>query len=312
MPLDPQARALLDQMTAMGLPPFHQQTVAEARDAIVAFAAAAGEPEAVSGVDDRTIPGPQGTIPVRIYTPDAPGPLAVLVYFHGGGWVIGNLDSHDGVCRLLANAARCLVVSVDYRLAPEHPFPAAAEDAYAALRWVADNAKALGGDRSRIAVAGDSAGGNLSAVVSHMARDRGGPRLVHQVLIYPVTDAPSDNASYRDNAEGYFLTAEMMQWFWNHYVGTGPGRNDPYARPLRAKTFAGLPPALVITAEFDPLRDEGEAYAANLREASVPVRLSRYDGMFHGFFGMVTFLDQARAAVREAAGVLREAFGTTR
>jgi acetyl esterase len=310
MPLDPQARALMDQFTAMGLPAFHQQTVQEARDAIVAFATSAGEPEAVAKIENRTIPGPVGTIPVRVYTPEAPAPLPVLVFYHGGGWVIGNLDSHDGTCRTLANAARCLVVSVDYRLAPEHPFPAPAEDCYAALRWVADNAKPLGGDPGRIAVGGDSAGGNLSAVVSQMARDRKGPRLVYQLLIYPVTDAPSTNASYRDNSEGYFLTTEMMQWFWNHYVAKGT--DDPYARPLRAKSFANLPPALVITAEFDPLRDEGEAYAANLREAGVPVRMSRYDGMIHGFFGMTAFLDRARAAVGEAAGALREAFGTAR
>jgi acetyl esterase len=225
--------------------------------------------------------------------------------------VIGSIETHDGLCRQLANAAGCIVVSVDYRLAPEHPYPAAAEDAYAATRWVVDNARSFGGDPSRVAVGGDSAGGNLTAVVSLMARDRGGPPLVQQLLIYPVTDAPTDKGSYRSNAEGYFLTADMMQWFWRHYTGEA-GSAEPYACPLRAKSLAGLPPALVVTAEFDPLRDEGEVYAARLREAGVPVHLSRYDGMIHGFFAMSAFLDRARAAVAEAAEALRGAFGGTR
>jgi acetyl esterase len=309
MPLDPQARALLDQMAAMGMPPLDQLPVPEARAAIAALAAASGEPEPVARVENRSIPGPQGDIPVRIYTPDAPAPLPVLVFFHGGGWVICSLDTHDGLCRQLANAARCLVVSVDYRLAPEHAFPAAAEDAYTAVRWVATNAAALGADPERVAVGGDSAGGNLAAVVSLMARDRGGPRLVHQLLVYPVVDAPGEeHASYRDNAEGYFLTAAMMRWFWSHYHRDDVGRRDPYACPLRTPDLRHLPPALVMTAEFDPLRDEGEAYAARLREAGVPVTLSRYDGMIHGFFGMTGLLDQARTAVAEAAAALRAAF----
>ena len=310
MPLDPQARALLDQMEAMGMPPLDALPVPEARAAIMALAATAGEPEPVARVENRTVPGPQGDIPVRIYVPAAVGPLPLLVYYHGGGWVIGNLDTHDGVCRQLANAVGCVVVSVDYRLAPEHPFPAAAEDAYAALRWVAANAASLGGDPARVAVGGDSAGGNLSAVVSLMARDRSGPRLAYQLLIYPVVDAPGEGgrASYRDNAEGYFLTASSMHWFWNHYHQGNVGQRDPYACPLRARDLRGLPPALVITAEFDPLRDEGEEYAARLRDADVPVKLSRYDGMVHGFFGMTGLLDRARDAVTEAAAALRAAF----
>ena len=307
MPLDPQARALLDQMAALGGPPLDQQSVAEARAAIAELAEASGEPEAVARVEDRTIPGPLGEIPIRVYAPDAPAPLPTLVYFHGGGWVIGTLDTHDGVCRQLANAARCLVVSVDYRLAPEHPFPAPAEDAYASVCWVAANAATLGGDPARVAVGGDSAGGNLSAVVSLMARDRGGPRLVHQLLVYPVVDAPTAELwpSYRENADGYFLTVAMMQWFWGHYRAA---QGDAYACPLHAADFRNLPPALVITAEFDPLRDEGEAYAARLREAGVPVTLTRYDGMIHGFFGMSGVIDRARDAVAEAAAALRTAF----
>jgi acetyl esterase len=309
MPLDPQARALLDQMASMGMPPFEKLPVPEARASIAALAAASGEPETVDRVDNRTVPGPAGEIPVRVYAPAGQQPLPVLVYFHGGGWVIGNLDTHDGTCRQLANAAGCMVVAVDYRLAPEHPFPAAPEDAYAVTRWVAANAAALGADPGRVAVGGDSAGGNLSAVVSLMARDRGGPSLAHQLLIYPATDAPGDaRASYRDNAEGYFLTAAGMHWFWNHYHRGDVGVRDPYACPIRARDLANLPPALVITAEYDPLRDEGEEYAARLRDAGVPVTLSRYDGMIHGFFGMAGLLDRARDAVAEAVAALRTAF----
>jgi acetyl esterase len=308
MPLDPEARMLMDQMQGT-LKPFNESTVEEARAAIQALALAAGPPEPVAKVEDRTVPGPKGEIPVRVYTPEGAGPFPILVYFHGGGWTIGNLETHDGSCRQLCNGAGCVVVSVDYRLAPEHPYPAAADDAYAATRWVAANAGALGGDARRIAVGGDSAGGNLAAVVSLMARDRGGPSLVFQLLVYPAVDAPTANhPSYRENAEGYFLTRDMMFWFWAHYCGKGPDPADPYACPLNAKDLRGLPPAYVVTAEFDPLRDEGEAYAAKLREAGVPTTLKRYAGMIHGFFGMSALLTQARVATREAAEALRAAF----
>ena len=309
MPLDPEAKMLLEQLTTV-VRPFEELSVEEARAAIVTLSAAAGEGEPVARVENRTLPGPRGEIPVRVYTPEGRAPFPVLVYFHGGGWVIGNLETHDGLCRHLANAAHCVVVSVDYRLAPEHPFPASGEDAYAATRWVAGNAAALGGDAKRIAVGGDSAGGNLSAVVSLMARDRGGPPIVFQLLVYPATDLPSANMSYRENAEGYFLTAKSMRWFFAHYCGANPDASDPYLCPLRAKNLGGLPPALVVTAEFDPLRDEGEAYAARLREAGVRTKLTRYPGMIHGFFGMGPLLTQARAATREATDALRSAFGT--
>jgi acetyl esterase len=267
-----------------------------------------GEPEPVAHVENRRIPGPSGEIPVRLYRPESRDPLPVLVYFHGGGFVLCDLDTHDGPCRSLANAAGCAVVSVDYRLAPEHRFPAAPEDCYAATRWVAECGRELGVDPARIAVGGDSAGGNLTAVVAQMARDRRGPRLAFQLLVYPVADARFDTASYRDNAEGYFLTANMMKWFWRKYLADPADAENPYASPLRAKDLAGLPPGLCITAEFDPLRDEGEAYAARLREAGVRVATSRYDGMFHGFFGMGALIDQGRTAVAEAASALRKAF----
>jgi acetyl esterase/lipase len=307
MGLDPQAQALLDQMAGSGLPPLNSLPVADARQAAMALGDMTGAPEAVAGVSNRTIPGPAGDVPVRIYTPAGTPPFPALVYIHGGGWVIGNLDTHDGVCRSLTNGAGCVVVSVDYRLAPEHKFPAATEDAYAATCWVAAHAPSIGADPARIAVGGDSAGGNLSAVVALMARDRGTPRLCYQLLVYPVTDAACDTPSYRDNADGYFLTRDMMRWFWNHYLRSAADGENPYASPLRATNLRGLPPALVMTAEFDPLRDEGETYAARLRQADVPVTLSRYDGMIHGFFGMAGMIDRAKDAVKEAAAALRRA-----
>jgi acetyl esterase len=309
MPLDPGCLMLIDRMQGT-MRPLNEMSIPEARAAIGLLAATGGPPEPVARVDERTVPGPAGAIPVRVYTPDGHDPFPVLVYFHGGGWVIGDLESHDPVCRYLANAVGCVVASVDYRLAPEHPYPAAAEDAYAATRWIADNAALLGGDPRRIAVGGDSAGGNLAAVVSLMARDRGGPRLVFQLLVYPATDAPGadDHPSYRDNAEGYFLTGAMMHWFWSHYCGGKPDLADPYLCPNRAPDVAGLPPAFVITAEFDPLRDEGEAYAKRLRAAGVPAEAKRYPGMIHGFFSMGGIIAGARQATADAAAVLRSAF----
>jgi acetyl esterase len=305
--LDPEARVILEQLDAI-IPHFDQAGVQGARDALETLAGAAGEPEPVHRLEDRTIPGPTGPIPVRIYAPKGDAPLPVLVFFHGGGWVIGSIQTHDGLCRLLANAVGCVVVSVDYRLAPEHPYPAAAEDAYAATRWAADNAAAIGGDPARIAVGGDSAGGNLTAVVALMARDRGGPPLVFQLLVYPVTDVPCDNDSYRDNGRDYFLTTDQMRWFFGHYAGSTPRLDDPYLCPLRAKDLGRLPPALVITAEHDPLRDEGEAYARRLQEAGVPARAKRYPGVFHGFFAMGQLLARGREATADAAAALRSAF----
>ncbi|MBX3027922.1 alpha/beta hydrolase [bacterium] len=309
MPLDPQARAFLDQLAAMGGQPLSSMGVAEARQAMELLSQMRGAEVAIASAVDRTIPGPAGTIPVRFYTPNGTPPFPLLVYFHGGGWVLGSLDTHDEICRSLANGAGCVVVSVDYRLAPEHRYPAAAEDCHAATQWCAAHAAELGADASRIAVGGDSAGGNLAAVVAQMARDRGGPRLVFQLLIYPATDAACDTVSQRENAEGYLLTARDMTWFWGHYLGEGtPRASEPYASPLRAATLANLPPALVITAELDPLRDEGEAYAAALERAGVAAKVTRYDGMIHGFFGMGAMIDKAKTAVQEAAGTLRIAF----
>jgi acetyl esterase len=297
-------------MAALGGPPINRLSVSEARKQSIDMAAMQGVPEPVAIVEDRTAPGPAGEIPVRLYTPAINGPLPVFVYLHGGGWVIGGIESSDGLCRTLCNAARCIVISVDYRLAPEHPFPAAVEDSYHAVLWAWENASSFGGDATRVAVGGDSAGGNLAAVVTLIARDRGQPALKYQLLLYPVADAAYDTPSYSQNAEGYFLTRDAMQWFWNHYIGKEADPGNPLVSPLRALSFKGLPPALVITAEYDPLRDEGEAYAERLRTAGVPVQLTRYDGMIHGFFMMGGILDQGRRALEQAAAALRTAFAS--
>ncbi|HZP43199.1 MAG TPA: alpha/beta hydrolase [Candidatus Binatia bacterium] len=306
MPLDPKARELLDQLAALGSPPLNELPVPEARQLLASLLVAPEEPARVAKVENRSIPGSAGAIPIRIYTPEGTPPFPVLVWLHGGGWVLGSLETHDALCRSLARAVPAVVVAVDYRLAPEHKFPAAAEDAYAATAWVAAHAGEIGADARRVAVGGDSAGGNLAAVVSLMARDRGGPRLAHQLLVYPATDAGLEHASMRENADGYWLTRDMMAWFWNLYLGGARDGGSPLASPLRAQDLRGLPPATVITAEFDPLRDEGEAYAARLRAAGVPVDLRRWDGMIHGFFAMETIFPQGRAAVEHAAAALRD------
>jgi acetyl esterase len=311
MPLDPQAQRVIDQMATLTLKPVEDSTPDEARESIRTRTAALGPFEDVAAVADHRVPVAGGEITVRTYSPGGPGRHPALVYYHGGGWVIGDLYTHDGLCRSLTNAARCVVASVDYRLAPESKYPAAVEDSYAALAWVVANAARLGIDPRRVAVGGDSAGGNLATVVALMARERGGPALVHQVLIYPVTDHDLDTPSYRENATGYVLTREAMRWFWDHYLVHEAQGREPYASPLRAASLAGLPSTLVITAECDPLRDEGEAYAARLRDAGVPVTLTRYPGMFHGFVRMTRILDKARTAVDEIAGSLQKAFATT-
>jgi acetyl esterase len=310
MPLSQESRALLDQLESSGVPPLHTMSVEAARQLMIDLFVTKGEREPVGKVEDRQVPGASGPIPIRVYRPTASGPFPIVVFFHGGGWVIGDRETHDATCRTLTNTAGCVVVSVDYRLAPEHKFPAAAEDAYAATRWVSEHATALDGDPARLAVGGDSAGGNLAAVVSLAARDRGGPPLVFQLLVYPVTDHAYDTPSYVDNADGYFLTRDAMVWFWNHYLARAEDGRNPLASPLRASDLKGLPPALVMTAEFDPLRDEGEQYATRLREAGVPVTLIRYDGAIHGFFIMGNALSVARQGMQDAAKALRAAFGT--
>jgi acetyl esterase len=307
MAVDPQIQALLDRMKASGAPPMHELSVAEARKAFVAASAGVnGPPVQVAAVADRTVPGPAGEIPVRVYTPHGEPPFPIVVYFHGGGWVVGTLDTYDPLCRALAAAVPAVVVSVGYRLAPEDRFPAAAEDAYAATVWASRNAAALGGAQHRLAVAGDSAGGNLAAVVALAARDRGGPALGFQLLVYPILDAAMDTASYRDKADGYYLEAATMRWYWGHYLGGADGAR-PDASPLRAAALGGLPPALVLVAEHDVLRDEGEAYAERLHAAGGRARASRYDGMVHGFVRWRAVTPVADLALQEAAAALRDA-----
>jgi acetyl esterase len=307
MPLDPIVKMMIDATADLNLPPWETLTPDEVR-AQMRARPQIGKPEDVARVEDRSIPGPNGPIPVRIYQPEGEAPFPLLVYFHGGGWVIGDIESHDMLCRSLANASGCVVASVDYRLSPEHKYPVPLDDCYAATKYFAEHAAEFNGDPSRLAVGGDSAGGNLATVVSLIARDRGGPTIGFQLLVYPVIDFNFNTPSYRDNAEGYFLTANLMKWFWNHYLRTDADGAQPDASPMRADSLRGLPPALVITAEFDPLRDEGEAYAAKLLDAGVSVSVHRYDGMLHNFILMAAILPQARAAIDEAALAIRNAF----
>ena len=307
MPLDPQAKAVLDQFASMGGPPLHEMSVAQARELILGMVALAGEPESIARIENRTVPGPAGEIPIRIYTPVGTAPFPVLVYFHGGGWVIGDIETHDVLCRQLTAEAGVAVVSVDYRLAPEHKFPASVDDAWAATRWVASHADELGVDARRLSVGGDSAGGNLAAVVALLARDAGAPAIALQVLVYPVTDLGAETKSYADLADGYMLTRDSMRWFRAQYLAKDDDALDWRVSPIRATSLAGLPPALVITAGFDPLRDEGEAYARRLREAGVSVDAVCFGGLIHGFVPMGRLIDTAFRAVTLIAGSLRQA-----
>ena len=281
---------------------------AEVRRVAAANRRPVADPVQVSSVENRKIDGPAGPIPIRIYTPP-PGdtPPAIVVFLHGGGWVICDLESHDRHARMIATGAGAVVVSVDYRLAPEHRFPAALDDAYAALGWTAAHAAELGADAARLAVAGDSAGGNLAAAVAIAARDRGGPPIAFQLLVYPVTDHRFDTTSYRDNGTGeWFLTEQHMRWYWDQYLGPGGDGTDPLASVLRADLH-DLPPAFVMTGEHDPLRDEGEAYAAALRAAGVDVDSHRATGMFHGFFCLDDVLPDAADPTRVAIDALATA-----
>lgn len=308
MPVDPQLQPLLDLLATSGVPPITTLEPDAAR-ALMAAMKRNARPVEVHAVTDHTADGPGGDVRVRVYTPEGDGPFPLLVWLHGGGWVLGSVDESDPVARGLSVAGGCVVASVEYRLAPEHPFPAGLEDCWSALRWCVEHADALRVDPTRVAVGGDSAGGNLAAVCTHLARDTGGPDLCFQLLVYPVVDFDLTTPSMVDNAEGYLLSRAVMEWFYDHYTDPTQ-RTDPRAAPLRADDLSGLPPALIITAEYDPLRDEGEAYGRRLAEAGVPVTVSRYDGMIHSFFSMTAFADRAVEAEAEAGAALRRAFGT--
>jgi acetyl esterase len=308
MPVDPQIQGLLDLRAK--LPPLHTLSVADAKEQMAAREIPGLRIPDVASVVNRDMQGPAGTLPLRIYTPRGEGPFPLMVFFHGSGFVVCDLDTHDSICRNLCAGADCVVVSVDYRLAPEHKFPAASDDCLAATNWAAQNASALRGDAGRIMVVGDSAGGNLAAVTALRARDEGGSRLVGQMLIYPVTDYYQPGTpSMKENAEGFGLTREGMIWFWNHYVRSPGDGVHPHASPLRAATLAGLPPALVMTAEYDPLRDEGEDYAEAMRKSGVSVEMKRWDGMNHGFFFFPGIVDKSTEAIDEACFWARRILG---
>ena len=310
MPMHPEAEALMKLMDAAGLGYYPGSTPESMRAAMGAAAAnGAFNVHPVHGVEDRLLPAADGAVPVRVYRPNAEPALPVVVWFHGGGWVTGSIETHDHLCRLLCDDTGAIVVSVDYRLAPETKFPGAVDDCVAAYAWVSEHAAELGGDRARVALGGDSAGGNLAAVVALVARDTGLPGPTVQILVYPVTDYEFESRSMIDNATGYFLEAEEMRWFFDHYARTPDDFGDWRMSPLRAPDVAGLAPAVVITAEFDPLRDQGEAYGHRLQQAGGHAQVLRGDGLFHGFFGMHPFLPPARHAWDTAIGALRATFG---
>ncbi|GAA4710287.1 alpha/beta hydrolase [Nocardioides conyzicola] len=308
MPVDPQIQGLLDFIASAGLPPMSQGTPETARAAFRALTVDSRPADSLPGVDaveDITVPGGDGPRPARVYRPAVPGPLPTIVLLHGGGFVLGDLDTHDLTARTLANDCAAVVVSVDYRLAPEDPWPAGLEDAIAATRWASSTLSSLGGD-SRLAVAGDSAGGNLSAAVAQAMRDEG-VELAGQLLIYPVTDRRGSYPSHEENGTGYFLDLDTMMWFDEQYVGHLPDVDvtDPRLAPLHGD-LEGLAPAVLVVAEFDPLRDDGLAYAAALSAAGVPVEVRTFDGMIHGFFDMGRHSPGAQAAVDETTALFRK------
>jgi acetyl esterase len=316
MTLDAEARLLLDLMNNAvkdGRPQLHTLPHAQGRKAVDKMSedSEAAPPE-VAEVKDGALPGPAGAIGYRRYRPlgAAAGPLPMLVYYHGGGFVIGNIETHDSTCRRLANKSRCQVISIDYRLAPEHPFPAPIDDGMAAFRHIRDNAASFDADPARLAVGGDSAGGAMAAVVCQACRDAGEKTPAFQMLIYPVTDYTRESASRRELAEGYFLDRALIDWFWRAYVPAGSDAADLRLSPLLARDFAGLPPAFVLTAGFDPLRDEGRAYADRLIDAGIKTTYVNYPGTIHGFFSLTRFLKQGLKANDEAAAVMAAHFGT--
>ena len=312
MTLDPEVAQLLETVRLAGAPPFDSLTPTQARDAYAkARIASTPIPKAVERAENIKIEGPNGSIPMRFYWPKNGGakPLPLLVYFHGGGWLLGDLESHDGVCRHLANGGKCAVLAVDYRLAPENKFPAAVDDAFAATIWAVENASQLNITPDKIAVGGDSAGGNLAVVVCMMARDAGKPKIHFQLLLYPALDFSFDTKSHQDFANGFSLTRSSLLWFRSHYLTSPADGSDFRASPLKAKSLAGLPPACILTAEYDPLRDEGEAYAARLaQEANVPVTFWRAAGQIHGFVPMGKLISASAPTLDALARNLKCAF----
>lgn len=307
MPLSPDVEMLLQGMAAVGAPPIWQSTVEEARAGGPMIAAMAGESIPVGSVENITIPVDGDTsVGARVYTPSGDGPFPVVVFFHGGGWVVCDLDTHDNPCRQICRDAEAVVVSIDYRMGPEFRFPTAPHDCFAATQWVAANAASLNADASRLAVCGDSAGGNLSAAVSHMARDAGGPPITFAALIYPATDMADRSGSMIENAEGYFLELKGMEWFMGHYINEDQ-LADPLASPLLNEDLTNLPPCFITTCEFDPLRDQGEAYGEALRANGGTVEMKRYDGLIHGAVNMMGVLAGGAEMVTDVASRLKSA-----
>ena len=306
--VDPQVQALLDQFAQFPWPSENNLSSEQIRQAYLKLRSLAGSPEDIDKVEEIKLPGATGSIPVRIYTPKVGKTLPILVYFHGGRYISGDLDTHDAPLRALANRSECIIVSVGYRLAPEYKFPGAVDDSYSVTKWIADHASDIGGDPTRIAVSGDSAGGGIAAAVTLIAREKNSPALAYQILIYPMLDATISSKSYKSFATGYLMTAEMLISGYTKYLPENVDPKNPYISPLWSKDLKNLPPAYVLTAEFDPLRDEGEAYAKRLKEAGVPVILKRYEGMIHGFFQFGGVLDVGRKSIDETASALREAF----
>jgi len=305
MPLTPEYQAMFAQLAEQPGPPISSLAPSDGRQ-LYRMMRPVNPDIAVGAVADRSIPGPAGDIAVRVYTPAGNGPFPVFVNFHGGGWVIGDLDTSDAACRDICRTVGCVVVSVDYRLAPEHRFPAAVDDSFAATAWVAANMAAINGN-GRLAVGGESAGGNLAAVICQMARDAGGPRIDFQLLLYPVTDCDLGRASYQENGKGYMLELDTMRWFWDEYCPDPAARQNPKASPLRAGNLGNLPPALIVTAEFDPLRDEGEAYGRALQSAGSKAEICRYDGLVHDFFATAQMFPSSRAAFEATCKRLQQA-----
>jgi len=310
MPLDPQVKDLLQRLQSAGGEPLYRLSPEEARRALAASRASIKEiVSSVASVEDVEIVSPDGAIPLRIYTPVGAGPFPILVFFHGGGFVLGDLEMVDRMCRFFSEKAKCLVVSVAYRLAPEHKFPSAVEDAYFTAKWVAENAAEYKGDRTRMAVGGESAGGNLATVVSHLSRDAGGPSLVFQLLIYPVVRFDFDTPSYKEHGHSNNLTIDEMKWFKDHYLEKGQEKH-PYVSPIFASDLSNLPPALIVTAEYDPLRDEGEEYADRLRSFGVSATNIRYPGMVHSFLNYSGEVEVSKKALEDISERLRQVFGT--
>jgi acetyl esterase len=311
VPIDPQVREFLAVVAAENGPSTHEVPVAQARVAARAYAAMAGAPEDVHSVIHDFIPGPTADLPITIYRPDeARGLAPVLVYFHGGGWMVANISIVDSVVRSLANRTGCVVISVNYQKAPEHKFPTPMDDCFAAVKWIAEHAEELGVDVHRLAVGGDSAGGNLAAAVALRARDEEAPAIVHQLLVYPALLYGSDTESARRNGSGYWLDHVTVQYFWNQYVRSADDGVNPYCSPLLADDHHGLPPAMIVTAEFDPLMDEGQAYARILEQSDVPVSTYHYDGMIHGFLWMAGVFDRADALLSDIGRELRAVMNT--